>query len=182
MFNNKNITMKSSYTALKQLRFPAFLTLALLVVSCGSFEAASYYGNDGIYSEDIVYYEDQNAPRPQKTEPQDTSSEVMTNFENYFSNTSQTLDRMITQMDEQDVFTDVDTYSSMDSTQVNDSSLVNINYDMDYQVGNPGWGDNPQGVDINIVNTGWGWGWGSPYWGGWVDPYWGWGWGGFGPG
>ncbi|WP_224489495.1 hypothetical protein [Robertkochia flava] len=192
--------MKPSYTPLFKNRYLSLMAMAFLVVSCGSFEAASYYGNDGIYSDDIVYYEE-DRPQTRQSQnnqrPQDNTSDpdIMTNFENYFSNTSQTLDRMITQMDEQDVFTDIDGYSSVDSTDVTDSTQVNINYAMDYQMGNPGWGDNPQGMDVTIVNTGWGWGgWYDPFWGpgwgwngwyggwngwygGWYGPGWGWGWG-----
>lgn len=186
--------MKSYIATHKISKFIGVLTLGMLVASCGSFEAASYSGSDGIYSDDIVYYESQERPQTQEPVQQEQESVAMTNFENYFSNTSETLKGALKQMDSTDVFTDVEDYSSMDSVALAQENINNVNYNLEYQMGNPGWGENPQGVDITFVNNwaygpGWGWGWNNwawgagwggwygPGWGGWYDPFWGSAWG-----
>ena len=183
----------------QKLRFTAFSGLiGLLLVSCGSYEQASYYDNDGIYSggtERVVVTESRN-PQPAARQDGDDF------YQNYFGEKSQELDRYL----ESEVFTDVDAYTSAqarDSLAADSLGVEMGNYYQDYNndyAGQPGWGDSANNVSINLYGgfgtgwgAGWGWGtgWGYPGWGygwgwgwpmpyyrwGWGDPGWGWGWG-----
>ena len=137
--------------------------LSVLLASCGSYQNSSYYDSDGIYGNTAnraIVTETQNAPN--------------NDYKDYFGslqNTNQPVE----------IFTDVDNY--------NDYSLENDtlqNNNPNY----PGWGSNPQTVNVNIYDTGWAmnnwygnnWGWNGGYgWGmnNWYGNNWGWN-GGFG--
>mgnify|MGYP000296600791 CR=1 FL=1 len=168
----------------QKLRFTAFIGLmGLLLVSCGSYEQASYYDNDGIYSrgtERVVVTESRN-PQPAAQQGGDDF------YQNYFGEKSQELDRYL----QSEVFTDVDDYTSAqarDSLATDSLGVAMGNYYQDYNndyAGQPGWGDSASNVSINLYGgMGWNtWGWGFPmydwYWGGLYSPwYWNnWGWG-----
>jgi len=89
----------------QKLRFTAFSGLiGLLLVSCGSYEQASYYDNDGIYSggTERVTVTETRTPQPAARQSGDDF------YQNYFGEKSQELDRYL----ESEVFTDVDSYAS----------------------------------------------------------------------
>ncbi len=168
---------------IKKIRFLLTSAVAgVLLVSCGSYQQASYYDSDGIYGDATDY---SYSERPQNNRAAQSSSS--SNYEAYFARQSEQFEQ-ITSNDY--IFTDIDSYSS---NEVNDSTdIVADNYNYNYQGGYPGWGDNPQSTSVNIYNNSWGWGnwygagwggWYGPGWGmGWYDPYWGAGWGGwYGP-
>ncbi|MGB5404247.1 MAG: hypothetical protein WBN13_09750, partial [Robiginitalea sp.] len=127
--------------------------LGFLVISCGSYDQASYYDNDGIYSspvertERVVVVE---SPQPQtRTQPSDDDF-----YQNYFGEKSQELDEYL----EGEVFTDADAYSStseIDSLRLEEGNYIQ-NYNNDYG-GQPGWGDSGANVSINLYGGG-GWG------------------------
>jgi len=144
--------------------------LGLTVVSCGTYQNKSYYDSDGIYGS-------------QKRETTQNDNSVIENqsankYKEYFAANANNYSN-----DNQDVFTDVEGYSSEanDSTKTTESK----NY--------AGWGENNSNVTINYYNNDWGWNTGwywHNYWGyrpwrsgiylgwnswnyGWYDPYWG---------
>tara|TARA_R110002020_G_scaffold91560_3_gene222442 strand:+ start:49317 stop:50507 length:1191 start_codon:yes stop_codon:yes gene_type:complete len=153
----------------------------LLMVSCGSYQQASYY-DDGIYAGNgpAVESRQQYGQRANQTENNA--------YGTYFGEKADEYQDIL----ESEVFTDVDSYSSgvsNDSLQVVEGDNYyarNNTYD-----GQPGWGDNPTNVSINIYDDNWGLngfyglGWGGYYgWGGYNALYWnnpwygGWGFGG----
>ncbi|MGB5189990.1 MAG: hypothetical protein WBN54_07990, partial [Robiginitalea sp.] len=160
--------------------------LGFFVISCGSYDQASYYDNDGIYSTSVPRTESvvvRETPQPQtRTQPSDDGF-----YQNYFGEKSQELDEYMNG----EVFTDADSYSStseIDSLRLEEGNYIQ-NYNNDYG-GQPGWGDSGTNVSINLyggggwgVGYGWGWGyagygWGYPGYGwGWGYPGYGWGWG-----
>lgn len=180
-------------------RYAAFAGLiGLMMTSCGSYQQASYYDNDGIYSSGSGYgvaTRQEQAPRRQaETKKSDF-------YENYFGERAKELGQVL----DSEVFTDIDSYTSTDSLGVARDSLLGdpndyLAYDNDYE-GYGGWGDQGGGnVTVNVWggNYGWGWnnwGWYSPWYGGgwyggWYSPWawnygwgwnnWGWGWNNWG--
>ncbi|MBW1296809.1 hypothetical protein GBO31_14955, partial [Aquimarina litoralis] len=139
-----------------------FLIASLLMLtSCGSYEYVSY--DDGIYGE--ARSQRNYEPRPTATTTQSNSNY----YSNYFSEKSAQIDNAI----EQDaIFTDVDSYSS-ENYDPSDTTSVALNY----EGGQPSWGSDSDEVSINIINTGWNAGWGPGFGWGWNN--WGWnaGWG-----
>jgi len=153
---------------------------AFLLASCGTYQQASYY-DDGIYSsgDEVVRVEKRNVDGV-RAQQQETNQ-----YEEYFGQRADQISEIL----DDEVFTDVDGYSSQDPNdsipygEQTDYMAYNNNYS-----GNPGWGDNPTSLSINVYDNGWGWngiygygglyGWANPYWGhGWNYPYYGWGWG-----
>ncbi|MGB6153302.1 MAG: hypothetical protein WBG48_15080, partial [Pricia sp.] len=153
---------------LPKIRVAALFTLTgIVLASCGSYQSASYYDNDGIYASDNQV----NAERPQRTEKKrETGNDAYTN---YFGQQADQYEQAL----EGEIFTDIDSYTSADGVE-NDSvpqgQLTDYyNNNNDYG-GYAAWGDNATSVNINVYDNGWGWGgFGAP----WMDP---WGWGGFG--
>ena len=141
MFDNKKQTvMKNSISfKLKPIYFVALLTCFGLT-SCGSYQYVS--SNDGIYDEE---------PETKVIEIEEVI-ETGDNSSNYYSNyfrESGTENEVLA--DENEVFTDVDSYTSSNDEQINN---------------NTGWGENSSNININVYETGWGnnWGWNaSPY-------------------
>ncbi len=166
-------------------RYTAFAGLiGLLMASCGSYQQASYYDNDGIYSSGSEYgvvTRQEQAPRRQAEQKKSDF------YENYFGERAQELGQVL----DSEVFTDIDSYRSSDSLGVaRDSMLGDPNdylaYDNDYQ-GYGGWGDQGGNVTVNVYGNNWGWnnwGWydpwyGNGWYGGWYSPWaysYGWGW------
>ena len=123
---------------------------ALIVTSCGSYQNSSYYDNDGVYGS--------NEKPKQKEESRANSGY----YKEYFSNLNK---------DNQQVFTDVEKYSSND---VNNNNNENVSQN---QSNYAGWGSNPDNVTVNIYGNNWGWNnsyWGYSGFGGYYGNYWGW--------
>ena len=145
--------------------------LPLFVISCGSYQQASYYDNDGIYSNGGTRTVER---QPQRTNSHQQQQETDT-YSDYFGQKANQYDEIL----EGEIFTDVDSYSSnVVNDGINQDQLTDYyNNSNDYQ-GFGGWGDNASNVSINIYDNGWnnlGWGWNDPWlWGG------GFGWGGYG--
>ncbi|WP_147321474.1 MULTISPECIES: hypothetical protein [unclassified Arenibacter] len=180
-------------------------TVVLLIsvlISCGSYQQASYYDNDGIYSNNSEQVRvTEQRPRAQQPAPKPNA------YGDYFGQKANDYGEIL----DSEVFTDVDGYYS-------DMETDSLNYDQDLSYNAPNndyngygsWGDNATNVNINIYDD-WGWG-GAPFtWGyggfygglyggfynpwrwnrfgygyGWNDWGWGgygwnnWGWGGYG--
>ena len=152
--------------------------IGLLMASCGSYQQASYYDNDGIYSSGTEY----PVVARQESAPRKSADRGKSDFyENYFGERAQELGQVL----DSEVFTDVDAYTSTDSLGVaRDSLLADPNdylaYDNDYQ-GNPAWGDMGGNVTVNLYGGNYGWGWYDPWYAnrwGYYGAYrpWGWGW------
>ena len=146
----------------------------ILLVSCGSYQQASYYDDDGIYSsrEPVVRVEKQSA---EGVRARQQESDI---YGDYFGQKASEYGEIL----DEEIFTDIDGYSS----QIQNDSIP-LGEQTDYfannntYIGNPGWGDNPTNLTINVYDN-WGWGGGLGWGWGWNDPWlWnGWGWGGLG--
>lgn len=170
------------------------ILLGLFAVSCGSYQSASYYDNDGIYSsrtEENGRVQVIEQPNRQQAKAQQN------NYGDYFGQKADEYGEIL----ESEVFTDIDGYygnSEGDSLNVN-TDIDAYGANNDYR-GYAAWGDNPTNVNINIYDN-WGYGgfnyyWGSPWfysgyyghyypwrWGFYGYPgygYYNWGWGGYG--
>lgn len=137
-------------------------TLAVTVVSCGSYQNSSYYDNDGVYGS----YErnDGNVVNQYSEE----------NIENGQAYAGEFRAMQAEYQDQYEYFTDVDNYAS--ETE-NDTvvTVYNNNYDSNQRYA--GWGNNNSNVTVNYYDSGWyGWNnWYSPWgWNTWNRPYWGW--------
>lgn len=171
-----------------------FLTgiVAIITTSCGSYQNASYYDNDGVYD----------------TKERSQGQTVSNYNEESTAKSNEYAQKFRAMQDDYTYFTDVDNYQS---TQTD--TVVSV-YNTEYSNQNyAGWGNNGTSVTVNYYNNGWGWNnWYSPYWGysnigwgagwgwnswygsnwgwnvgwgwnSWYGPNWGWGWNGYyGPG
>ena len=160
----KKRVMKTYYPInLKNCGF--FLTgiVAIITTSCGSYQNASYYDNDGVYGSSER--SNQQVVNRSSEENVEQSNEYAQKFR--------------AMQDDYTYFTDVDSYQS----QVQDTvvTVYNNQYsDQNYA----GWGNNGASVTVNYYDNGMGWNnWYSPYWGysnvGWGA---GWGWNNWGMG
>ena len=134
----------------KVIMATTLLFAGILLVSCGSYQEASYYDNDGIYAEGT-----QQVYTKKKQQPTQQQGDGI--YGDYFGQKADQIDEFM----EDEVFTDVDDYYGGDV--VNDSLAVvpEGNYYQGYNdyEGYAGWGDNPSNVTINNYNgAGWGWG------------------------
>ncbi|WP_344816176.1 hypothetical protein [Flavobacterium cheonanense] len=157
--------MKTNYFFTKKISiYSVFGVLALIGTSCGSYQNTSYYDNDGIYGS--------TDNKPKQTEESKANSAY---YKEYFSSLKQ---------ESEEVFTDVETYSSYNDTVSRNQSQTEVNY--------AGWGsNNSENIIVNVYDNGWGWnnwgwnnGWGMNNWG-WNNWGWnnGWGWNNwYGPG
>ena len=141
MFDNKKQAVMKKYTFIKAKTVTLVTLLALFLSSCGSYQ---YVGStsDGIYGEDESkgYTVIEDAP-----ETTEASSDY---YSNYFREKGLDAEEVT---EEEEVFTDVDSYSSNTEQQVTNNS---------------GWGEGSSNVTINVYNNGWNnWGWNSPYYG-----------------
>lgn len=158
-------------------------------ISCGSFQQVSYYDNDGIYgsggSSRVAIYEEPVTQRP-------VNPDQNNYYQNYFGDRAQELDQVL----EQEIFTDIDSYSSLDSLEINREELIAnpndyLTYEQEYE-SYPAWGDRGGNVTVNVYGNNMGMGWNNPWffngWGynSWYRPWrsyawngWGWGYGGF---
>ncbi|MGB5553627.1 MAG: hypothetical protein WBM83_03135, partial [Flavobacteriaceae bacterium] len=163
---------------LQKLRTAVLISaVGFLAVSCGTYQQASYYDNDGIYggNNDRVTVE-RNQQRPIQKQPQKGDNK----YGEYFGQKADQYDEIL----DNEIFTDVDSYSSdVANDSINEAQLTDYYSPENDYAGNGSWGDNPTSVNINIYDNGWnnwgiydpwlwngGWGWNNWGWGG------GWGW------
>lgn len=165
----------NNFSSRKLSIYGVFGLLTLVLTSCGTtYQNKSYYDNDGVYVSEA----------PKKVADEDRKNNEK--YKDYFSSLNQ---------ENQEVFTDVENYTSNDSivnsaesqersysswgSNSTESVVVNVygtnwggNYWNNYWYG-PGWGWNNLAWN-SWYGPGWGWGWNS-----WYGPNWGWGWNGF---
>lgn len=190
MINNALIQniMKPFYKKIRLNTFVLLTTVMAFMVSCGTYQNTPI--NDGIYGND---FKRENSNQKIVV----VNQKEYDNYEdNYFTKKLVELD----QVDQKEIFTDVDNYYSDNNFNSTDSLDVAPNYNSSQP-----WGyeDNNTIVNINVLNdpfwygnnwgwgfNNWGWGfnnnwvfnrWGNPYWG--FNPYWNpyfnsWGWNG----
>lgn len=142
------------------------VTLALILASCGSYQQASYYDNDGIYADDTPQTVER---RPEQRVNTQRNAESDT-YSDYFGEKANQYDEIL----DSEIFTDVDSYATNENSgYVPEGQLTDYySNENDYQ-GYGGWGDNATSVSINIYDNGWNnWGYGGQF--GWANPAWGW--------
>ena len=151
------------FTTLQTTKFQILgvLTSFLMLSSCGSFQYVGY-DNDGIYNSEEVTVDVERASN---------SREGSEFYSNYFSLESQQMQDI---SEENEIFTDVDSYNSGNAVNQQVQEIPG---------NNAGWGQVNDQIVVNIHNNGWNnWGWGFQ------DPWlfnggfgWNnWGWNGFG--
>ena len=135
----------------KFLPFSFLALIAILMGSCGSYQQASYYDDDGIYANGTreVRVEKRSAEAVRTQQVEDDI------YGEYFGQKAQEYSDIL----DSEIFTDVDDYYG---GVENDSILgeqTDYFADNNTYTGNPGWGDNPTSVSINVYgNGGFGWG------------------------
>lgn len=134
------------------------MSLLLILTSCGSSQQV-VQDSDGIYG--TSGNEAGNIQVEQTTVVQENPNSTF--YKNYFNEKASEYDYYT----EDEVFTDIDDYEG-DYAEENDSLQANYN-------AYAGWGQETNGVTVNVINTGWnaGWGWGYPGYG-WGWNAWGW--------
>jgi len=142
MFNTINTdTMIQAIPQPKPLKILWATVLGSFLVSCGSYQQASYYDNDGIYAED----EKRVVVQRPAAQAETAEKEADGIYEDYFGQRADQIDEIM----DSEVFTDVDEYYS-DVEQ--DSIFPEASYGElanDYS-GFGGWGDNATSVELNI--------------------------------
>ena len=160
-------------------RFAIIFLIGALSIQCGSFQGVSYYDSDGIYNSrvsDTRTAPNRPARQPISQQEEKTAPQVQgkgSYYENYFQNLS---DEYASTPPSNDVFVDVDGYSSP-------------------QTSSQPWGAQPNKTEVYLINTrplnpyfyggGWAWNRFDPWrfnypWGGFnswgfgANPYWGW--------
>jgi len=133
------------FKAINTQKLPFFVTLALATVltSCGSFQYAGY-DNDGIYGPD------ENEKDPKQTTVT-TSTNDSNYYKNYFAENSAEVDAI---KEENEVFTDIDSYGGNYTEQATDT--------LEQRPAYGGWGQNNSAVTINVIDNGW-YGYNSPW-------------------
>tara|TARA_B110000240_G_scaffold162952_1_gene182698 strand:- start:509 stop:892 length:384 start_codon:yes stop_codon:yes gene_type:complete len=121
--------MKRSYRFCNTNQCILFIATSLLLVSCGTYQSA--YINDGIYGSDTSEQLEENVIIVDENGYKKYNN-------NYFTNELERLE----DLDEDVVFTDVDSYNSPDIAYEED----NLNYNT-----NPSWGSN--GNNDVVVNV-----------------------------
>jgi len=185
-----------------KIRIAALFALSgIVLASCGSYQSASYYDNDGIYdSDDQVTTE---RPQRQKSKKEEVDNDA---YANYFGQQANQYQEAL----DSEIFTDIDSYSStadMENDSIPEDQLTDYYDNGNDYAGYAAWGDNATDVTINVYDNSWGWGgfgFGSPWlynsygwggyglgWGGYYNPVWRygyrpwgygyrpWGWGGY---
>lgn len=131
------------------LKIAMLASIGFFVLSCGSYQSSSYYGEDGIYGATNSQEKSQNPT--QQTIPPSESSEKIANqngkyYKDYFSKKAQEYDYI--NDENTDVFTDVDNYSSVDPN-INGANQDEVYYNNSHGA----WGSNPTKVNINFYNN-----------------------------
>lgn len=138
-------------------RFALLMLGAVSLVSCGSFEYASY--DDGVYGGST-----------QIAQEEQPTAQQATYYSSYFN---QGADQLQQANEQAEVFTDIDSYSS---TGEYDEEAIAQDVNLGY-TGQPAWGATWDRTIVNIYpsNFGGGFGYGnfgfSPFYGGWGNPY-----------
>ncbi len=166
--------MRPLLPLLNNLKAWALLMVSGLVVSCGSYQPSSYYDNDGIYASSEAPVEERTVQRAERPKADQPETENNGNYKGYFSQKSVEAEML---MQENDVFTDIDSYSSTDDLTEEDfqDDVETLGYSNNEYAG---WGETASDdLVINVYGHSWGWnswnyGWWNPFWG--WDPYWGW--------
>ncbi|MGB5274998.1 MAG: hypothetical protein WBN39_13155 [Flavobacteriaceae bacterium] len=136
------------------------LFAAIFAVSCGSYQQASYYDNDGIYATGTRQVSVERPPRQAPVQQQQRQQQGGDVYSDYFGQQASQYDNI----GDGDVFTDVDSYSSqMENDSIDQSRLTDYYQSENDYVGQGGWGDNPSNVNINIYDNRWAWG--GPWYG-----------------
>ncbi|NNL83684.1 MAG: hypothetical protein HKP28_09850, partial [Winogradskyella sp.] len=150
--------MQFNSTLIKKLPFYVALSTVFLLSSCGSYQYVGY-DDDGIYnSDDSVIVVERQVETP------NTTSQNSEYYKDYFGNTSKEIESIT---NENEVFTDIDSYEGSYAEEVQDT--------LDYRTGYAGWGQANDQVIINIDNgPNWGWGWGMNWYNPWAWNRWGW--------
>ncbi|ESU24074.1 hypothetical protein FSS13T_20430 [Flavobacterium saliperosum S13] len=152
------IDMKTNYLSGRNVSiYTIFGLVGLLASSCGSYQNASYYDNDGVYGSS-------ERPRTQtENKYSEENLEQSNKYKDFFAANKDNYSY------DNEAFTDIEGYNS----QSNDTVAKN------QQDNYAGWGDNDKNVTINYYNNDY-WGWNSPYygwgWNSWYSPSWSWGW------
>lgn len=136
------------------------------LVSCGSYQYSGYEA-DGIYGESRPGIWEQEEPQTTEVKPNNNNS--------YYKNLFAQQSEMYGEILENDIFTDVDSYTSNDGYE----NYNETGGDVAYVGGNAPWGDDPDSYTINIYNDnfyspwryGWAYGYPYSYYGGWYDPW-----------
>lgn len=140
--------------------FYLILGFSLVMVSCGSYKNSTYYDRDGIYGSD------ENESK--------SSDKNVDKYKDYFTTLRE-------KNEQEQVFTDVENYSSIQDTLNNPSGTEKTSYS--------GWGNNQQPINVTIYDNRWGWnnygynslwnyGWNWNFgWNSWYGPNIGYGWG-----
>lgn len=150
----------NNFSSRKLSIYSVFGLLALVLTSCGTtYQNKSYYDNDGVYVSET----------PKKVADADRKDNEK--YRDYFSSLNQ---------ENQEVFTDVENYTSNDSI-ANAAENQNRSYSS--------WGSNStESIVVNVYDNNWGWnswnnfwygpgwGWNNLAWNSWYGPGWGWGW------
>jgi len=161
--------MKPKFNFFRSVQFVAGLLMVVFVSSCGSSYENASVQNDGIYATDAIANE--NSQVQNQREPQNSDY-----YQNYFDEQDKLISQARTQ---NDVFTDIDSYSSQGANDQNDDVMVDEN-DIQYN-SYGGWGTQPTSVTINYIDNGFygpfGGGFYGPYGGGFYGGFY----GGFGP-
>jgi hypothetical protein len=157
--------MKTSYLSNhKRLLVPLMGALALMTVSCGSYQSTAYQDSDGVYGDS----------RQERGTTSAASNSESNHYKEYFASLKD---------QNPELFTNPDDYNSAaDSTALDNRSVAS----------NGGWGSDNSNVTVNVYGNNWAYPywynyWATPYWGfGWDSWYganWsiGWGWGGYYP-
>ena len=143
--------MKIYTPSTKRNLFLLIPLFAILLASCGSYEQASYYDNDGIYQRNSSPY------TKKKKQEREIRDDDAIQYENYFAQKAREYEQILNE--DGTIFTDIDSYAS---AEVSDSLDIVSEYINEYESGNPGWGENPEGIVLNVYNNpGFGFGFGG---------------------
>jgi len=143
--------------------------MGLFLASCGSYQQASYYDNDGIYSDEAQRVAVERHPQPARQQATDKNNV----YGEYFGQKADEYGEIL----DSEIFTDVDSYSGVAQDSLSADTEPDYYYDPNNTYnGYGGWGDNATDVTVNVYDN-WGWGglgfgWGYPWY---YNTYWGWG-------
>lgn len=162
--------MKTYYLLRNRLKLLFLPAIILSLGACSSYQYSGYE-TDGIYGESRPGIWEQAENEQTQVKPN--------NQNNYYKNMFAQQSEMVGELLENDVFTDVDSYSSNDGYD----NYSEVGGDVAYVGGNAPWGNDPDTYTVNIINNGsgfgfgfgrplgWGYGFGHPYFGAFYDPF-----------
>ncbi|APG61250.1 hypothetical protein [Christiangramia salexigens] len=133
--------MKLYHIIRKKLGLLAIPALLISMASCSSYQYSGYEA-DGIYGESRPGIWEQEEPQNNQVKPNGNN----TYYKNLFAQQSEMYGEIL----ENDVFTDVESYSSNDGYD----DYNEVGGDVAYVRGNAPWGQDPDSYTINIYNNG----------------------------